>query len=110
MKSAHLFGFRWWLTLCTVFAVLIAGCANPGTGGVATTQPGWDTGSLVSLALIDYEALVASGVVKETPELDAAITAIFAAKKAYEEGQGTLGAVNAAGLQLAIALSKARNK
>lgn len=59
--------------------LFVAGGCTSNTGGGATTQPAFDAGSLVTLAITDYEALVASGVIKETPELDAAITAVFAA-------------------------------
>lgn len=98
--------------LLLMFALIWAntGCSvlNGGSTTQSTTQPGFDAGSLVTLAITDYEALVASGVIKETPELDAAITAVFAAQKAYASGQGDVGAVNSAGMALAIALHNAK--
>lgn len=100
------------LALLAIGSVLLinTGCSvlNGGSTTQPTTQPGFDAGSLVTLALTDYEALVASGVIKETPELDAAITAVFAAQKAYASGQGDVGAVNSAGMALAIALHNAK--
>jgi hypothetical protein len=97
------------IALLTIGTLLLIN-SNTGcvTSGGSTTQPALDAGSLVTLAITDYEALVASGVIKETPELDAAITAVFAAQKAYADGKGDVGALNAAGMQLALALSKAR--
>lgn len=90
--------------------VPFAGCASSGGGGGSTTQPVITIDYLVTLAIIDYDALVASGLVQETPELDAAISAVFAAKDAYTKGLGTIGAINAASMQLIIALGKARTK
>lgn len=91
--------------------VPIVGCASSGGGGGGgTTQPVITIDYLVTLAIIDYDALIASGLVQETPELDAAISAVFAAKDAYAKGLGTIGAINAASMQLIIALGKARTK
>lgn len=101
---------KYFATFIVIGCLLIgASCANIGGGG-GTTQPSVTVEYLVTLAIEDYDALINSGLVKETLALDAAITAVFAAKTAYEKGEGTIGAINAASMQLIIALGKAKNK